>query len=183
MNESVCNAFNNCRKFIRIGFLCTLNLLVSVYTIFCGINPLMLDIHDVVYVEQSSSQDASSNSTTSGGGVVSEASFDQSLEYTMPLRDFELHLFFFMMPLTMLLHNFELARTYSIKEKPLILVFKAIIFTLFYVMLLVAFLNQNVTVVLGAHILFIGVGFFSLFYTYCLFSKIGLCCIYDRENN
>lgn len=82
----------------------------------------------------------------------------------------------------MLLHNRELTKTYKIKERPLVIVLKIMLFLVFYVMTLAAYFLQQSGVILIAHVMFIGVGFFALIYTYFMFSKFRFCCVQNPES-
>ena len=115
---------------------------------------------------------------------ITESSPNQTVTYEPKNWEpnFTLHAFFFLVPITMLLHNRELTKTYKIKERPLVIVMKIMLFLVFYVMTLVAYFLQQSGVILIAHVMFIGVGFFALIYTYFMFSKFRFCCVQNPES-
>ena len=63
----------------------------------------------------------------------------------------------------------------------MVIVMKVMLFLVFYAMMLAAYFLQQSGVILIAHVMFIGVGFFALIYTYFMFSKFRFCCVQNPE--
>lgn len=64
MNEQVGKAFNNCRKFMHVGYFCTLNLFFAIFTIFSGLEPVIQDIQSLYPVYYPSTYNSTNNQTT-----------------------------------------------------------------------------------------------------------------------
>lgn len=155
MAQVVTKAFMNCRKFIRTGFFCVLNMTFAIYSIWHGAEPLMLNVRQLTSPEigQASTKVTSGNSTepalnsTTGNSTTSRAKSTMPTEPNLnqilskiydarPNPDFIIHAFFFLMPLALLLHNHELKRVYQLQESTSMLLFKSLLIIIYYTMLI-----------------------------------------------
>jgi uncharacterized membrane protein YccF (DUF307 family) len=63
MDLTIQTAFNNCRKFIRAGFWCSISFIMAVYVIYLGLDPFLANFQ-TVSINFTPVQNSTANSTS-----------------------------------------------------------------------------------------------------------------------